>query len=134
MTMINRPLLNAYLIAGIGLLVALSVTTFNYFDLKNETRIRADQSCTLFESNHKRDVDDLIDTYKYLNSLTPKETKETLNQFIIAILPKQEEIARVDSAPDYCDETIDGEDIGLPEPDPVLPVRQDFSDLLVHPK
>jgi hypothetical protein len=80
---------------------------------------RRDQTCRLFERDHLADVERLRGTYKYLNGLAPVQFEDTLNQAILRQLPDLESEARVDSAPDYCDE--DG--VGLPEPDPVVPKR-----------
>lgn len=86
---------------------------------EREARIRVNQTCALFEADHLRDVDQLGETYRYLLALRAGERKTTFNRFIIAGLPDLEAEARVDKAPDYCDEPK----VGLPEPDPVIPRR-----------
>lgn len=95
---------------------------------KKESFQRRDDSCEISEREHLTDVKALRQTYKYIDSLKPDEVKDTLNQFIIANMPQTEQNARIDVAPEYCDEPH----IGLPEPDPVLPKKRDFSHLLVQ--
>lgn len=100
-------------------------TAFHAFVV--ESRNRRDEACTISEREHLQDVDKLRRTYSYLDALTPIEVSQTINQFIIANLNEQEENARRDVAPSYCDE----QGIGLPEPDPTLPKRRDYSILLI---
>ena len=89
-----------------------------------ERTIRSDQACELFETDHLQDVQSLGATYKYLAQLTPEERNQALNRFILLQLPQTEQQALVDRAPEYCDETTPtGDDVGLPEPDPVVPDR-----------
>lgn len=95
-------------------------------ELKAEGRKRRDQQCVLFERSHLKDVQDLRATYKYLAKIKPPEAASTINQTIARGLPEQEEQARTDTAPGYCD----AKGIGLPEPDPQLPPKRDFSYLL----
>lgn len=94
-------------------------------DAKHERDIRSDQACELFETDHLQDVQQLGQTYKYLASLTAEERQQSLNKFILINLPNTEQQALVDRAPEYCDGTFEGTgaDIGLPEPDPVVPDR-----------
>lgn len=99
-----------------------------YIDNQNETKDRVSQTCELFEGAHLNDVTQLKQTYKYIDALGPREVKDTINQFIISGLPELELKARSDPAPEYCDEP----DVGLPEPDPVLPKKRDFSNLTVE--
>jgi len=85
---------------------------------------RSNQSCELFETDHLQDVQQLRQTYRYLISLTPEERQEPLNRFVLINLPDAEQQALVDRAPEYCDgEQPNGDDIGLPEPDPKVPDR-----------
>lgn len=93
---------------------------------KKESLQRRDESCEITEREHKGDVESLRKTYAYIESLSEKETHQKLNQIIIANLPETEQNARTDVAPSYCDEP----GIGLPEPDPVLPKRRDYTYLL----
>lgn len=96
--------------------------------VKVEGAERRDQNCVLFERSHLQDVKNLRSTYRYLKDLTPPESKSLLNQFIVQNLAKTEKEARIDSAPEYCD----AKHTGLPEPDPTLPPKKDFSYLLVQ--
>lgn len=130
----NKPLFTAYLISGIGLLVALTLFGFLYGrqdtllkDFIDETTERRSQSCDLFEGQHLDDVKELRRTYKYIEALEPEEISSTLNQFVIRGLPELEDDARNDPAPEYCDDP----NIGLPEPDPNLPPKRDYRDLLI---
>lgn len=92
--------------------------------LAQERTIRSDQACELFETDHLQDVQQLGQTYKYLVSLTPQERDQPLNRFIIINLPQTEQEALIDRAPEYCDGMApNGDDIGLPEPDPKVPDR-----------
>jgi hypothetical protein len=86
--------------------------------LENERAIRTDQNCKLFEREHKKAVQDLEDTYEFLKSPVAHETPG-LTRFIILNLPRTEEEARVDNAPEYCDNP----GLGLKEPDPKIPER-----------
>jgi hypothetical protein len=85
---------------------------------------RRDQMCQLFEADHLADVNRLERTYRFLSSPAARDD-EALLQVALVELPELEREARVDSAPDFCDE--DG--LGLPEPDPVVPDRPDLSPL-----
>jgi hypothetical protein len=89
---------------------------------EHEANERRDQTCTIFETKQKSDVDALAQTYRYLGDLTKAEMGTALNRAILAQLPRTIREAQTDDAPDYCDQTNpDGSDIGLPEPDPKLP-------------
>jgi hypothetical protein len=88
---------------------------------QEDTAARVDQSCTLAEQKQKDDVRQLRDTYGYLarhrHSLDRGLAKE-----VIRALPETERRAQQDDAPPYCDEP----NVGLPEPDPVIPSRPTF--------
>lgn len=110
------------LLAGIcSLLALLSVAAVIGIGLKTraDQRERLDQTCTLFETDHLRDVKKLRHTYRYLLALRPDERDDTINRFVRRDLPELERDARTDSAPEFCDEP----GRGLPEPDPVVPRR-----------
>lgn len=93
-------------------------------DLTQERNVRADQTCELFETDHLQKVQSLRQRYQYLTQLTPEELTQPLNRFIIIALPQVEQEAVIDRAPEYCDGTKpNGDDIGLPEPDPKIPDR-----------
>jgi hypothetical protein len=86
----------------------------------NEEALRArSANCLQFERDHLRDVDQLRQTYAYLEQLRPGEFEQPINRFIVARLSETETAARTDTAPDYCDEP----GLGRPEPDPVVPER-----------
>ena len=97
--------------------------------LARESRERRDQMCNLFERDHLADVTRLKRTYAYLDRLPRREWGNPLTMAIVRQLPELEVEARQDAAPPFCDEP----GIGLPEPDPELPARQDFSRLLRRP-
>jgi hypothetical protein len=86
---------------------------------EREARERRDQMCRLFETDHAQDVERLRRTYAYLVRLTPEQRAGNLNQEVFRGLSQLEEEARLDSAPEFCDEP----DVGLAEPDPVIPQR-----------
>lgn len=96
-------------------------------EFKADTKERRDQSCELFEGDHLDEVKALRQTYNYLAKLTPETSTDPLNQLIISQLPKTEEEARTDEAPEYCD----APHVGLAEPDPNLPPKRYFSNLIV---
>jgi hypothetical protein len=97
---------------------------------------RRDQTCTLFEGQHLADVKQLRGTYRFLARLPRSEWDEALPKAIVGNLPQLEAKARRDSAPPYCDEpgaaaeAKGAKPVGLPEPDPKLPKRRDFSYIL----
>jgi hypothetical protein len=80
---------------------------------------RRQQSCQLFESDHLADVQALRRTYHYLGGLSARERRTGINRALLVNLPRTEQEARTDSAPDFCDKP----GVGLPEPDPVVPER-----------
>jgi hypothetical protein len=86
---------------------------------KREARGRVDQTCTLFESSHLADVQQLRQTYRYLLAVPPSERGATINRFVLAGLPAVEKKAHIDTAPPFCDKP----GRGLPEPDPRIPPR-----------
>jgi hypothetical protein len=108
------------------ILIVISIALV-FIEQQNSTNQRIDETCQLFEADHKADVEALVSTYNYLNQLRPKEADDTINQTIITNLPQLEREARTDTAPPFCDEP----NRGLPEPDPEIPTRQDFSHLLL---
>lgn len=88
---------------------------------------RRDEACLRDEREHKREVRGLRDLYTYFAGLSPKQARsDPVTQFALTQLPQARREARSDEAPEYCDE----EGVGLPEPDPKLPPRQDFSYLV----
>ena len=124
------PLLG-YLILALGTLYAVAETSKTANEAKDaveqsrQTSKRSrDQVCRVFEGQHLREVESLRNTYVYLDRVVARhETGDTLNQFIIRGLPATEVKARSDPAPAFCDKP----NVGLPEPDPVLPKKRDFS-------
>jgi hypothetical protein len=88
---------------------------------------RRHQSCTLFESDHLADRDELVATYDFLAAIKPHERDTALVNIVVGTLPEKEREAHTDGAPDFCDgKDQDGNDIGLEEPDPVVPCRPKF--------
>lgn len=81
--------------------------------------VTTDANCELFEGSHKRDVDQLAQTYDYLARLAPSALGDDLNAAVLRSLPRLERAARSDDAPDYCDSLW----FGRPEPDPEIPER-----------
>lgn len=101
------------------LLIISGFLVWSILAFQAESTDRRDQTCTLFEKAQRDAVSQLRQTYDYLVSLTPKERHEGFNPAILANLPNVERIARTTGAPEYCNEP----GVGLPEPDPVVPVR-----------
>lgn len=99
---------------------------------------RRDQICLGAEQVHLNEVNALRDRYRYVLSLRPSERRATLNEFIIAQIPKTEADAKSDEAPDFCDEPGEAAEkrgakpIGLPEPDPKIPARPKRIDKLIQ--
>lgn len=79
---------------------------------------RRDQTCRLFEKQADESVRQLVQTYRFLLALTPAQRMEPLARFVLANLSKAEAQAHV-PAPVYCD----APGVGLPEPNPRIPVR-----------
>jgi hypothetical protein len=103
---------------------AVWTTQHTVGDLKREGAERRDQTCTILETKQRSDVEALRRTYAYLAGLRPRELADPLNRAVLANLPNVVREAQTDDAPPYCDEKDDqGRDIGLPEPDPVIPKR-----------
>jgi hypothetical protein len=107
---------------------------------------RRDQICLSDEREHLNEVQQLKNTYLYLVNLPDSEVGNTFNRFIISQVPKTEEEAKIDTAPEFCDEPgakaekewrdSKGErgapPVGLPEPDPEIPERPDKVDDLIQ--
>jgi hypothetical protein len=96
-------------------------------ELKREAAQREDGQCRIFEADQLAEVEELRDTYAYLaeaQRLGPAARDAQLYRFALARLPETEAKAAEDQAPAYCDDLDDrGREIGLPEPDPVVPTR-----------
>lgn len=84
-----------------------------------DSRERIDQGCKISEGKQLKDVTSLKATYKYLLALPPKQRRKGINGAIFAQLSSIEHEAEIDDAPAYCDQP----NVGLPEPDPVVPER-----------
>lgn len=129
----------AYALIGVGLFVFVLLLFNNQSTIEKqivanralavkisrEGTERRTQTCTTFESAHRQEVTQLASTYKFLAQLTPAERSTTFNRFIINTVPSTEADALSDSddrgvnVPAYCDEP----NVGLPEPDPIVPKR-----------
>lgn len=89
--------------------------------------VARDQSCMLNERDHLQDVQELRRTYdrlpealEFYDQVAPTEGfRVFLRQAVEADVRRLEKEARVDRAPEVCDEP----GFGLPEPDPVIPER-----------
>lgn len=107
--------------------------------IEREGRERRDQTCEIFENQHLEHVKNLRSTYRYLRTLPKSEYGTTLVKAILRGLPATEREARTDQAPDYCDEPgvkaekAGADPIGLPEPDPRVPRKRNFSDRAQRP-
>lgn len=107
---------------------------------------RINQSCEADEREHLRTVESLRSTYLYLLNLTDAELGSTFNRFIIAQVPQTETRAKTDTAPAFCDKPGEAAEreykrthgkhgsppVGLPEPDPKIPVRPERIDQLIR--
>ena len=110
--------------------VALLMGAWSLYGWQSESQSRLtlanlvrDQNCLVFEGQHLTDVEQLRSTYAYLETLPRSEWGSPLNAAIVRGLDPLEKKARMDSAPEYCDEP----NLGLPEPDPRLPPKRDFT-------
>lgn len=90
--------------------------TANIAAIRHEARVRAEADCRQDETSHLADVKQLRGAYRYLLSLNEEERRTAL---LLANLSAIEHKARIDVAPEYCDKP----NVGLPEPDPVIPKR-----------
>lgn len=88
-------------------------------ELRSETAQRINETCRISETKQRSDVEALRRTYEYLGGLSGKQLAEPLNRAVLAGLPSTIREAETDDAPSYCDKP----GVGLPEPDPKLPVR-----------
>ena len=113
-------------VALIAALAALGSVAAGFYRLEREQTERRNQTCTLNEGDHLQDVTELRRTYKrlpqalefYLET-APERLRPFLRNAIASDLVRLEKEARIDAAPQFCDEP----GIGLPEPDPVIPKR-----------
>jgi GAF domain-containing protein len=80
---------------------------------------RRHQICLADEREHLQQVDQLRVTYDYLSGLTDRQRRTALNRALLQQLPMVEKQANTDVAPEFCDEP----NVGLPEPDPLVPER-----------
>lgn len=133
----------SYVIAGLAIFATLGLFVSNQNRIQEQSRNNAeaisridtegverrDQNCNILESQHLESVRGLRLTYDYLAGLTVAERQQPINRLLIAQLPQTERQARIDQAPEYCDEpgaaaeAKGAEPVGLPEPDPILPER-----------
>ena len=91
-----------------------------------------DQACLLFERDHAADVDTLVRTYDYLEDpgTYGDEVGSPVYRVVLAQLPRTEREAKVDTAPEFCDnDSITHGPMGNPEPDPVIPERPNLPEL-----
>lgn len=73
--------------------------------LRQLARISRDaihESCVKDERLHRRDVEDLRDTYRYVTRIAPEERSTTLNRAVLQSLPKAERQVRDSRPPAYC--------------------------------
>lgn len=111
-------------IAMIMATLALGSAIALYINSAKESKHRRSDTCRVFEGQHLQEITDLKGGYDYLASI-PRSKWTQLEKTVYKRLPKQESDAKSDTdqlgpyVPAYCDE----EDIGLPEPDPVVPKR-----------
>jgi hypothetical protein len=96
---------------------------------------RRNETCRSFEQGHKQEVTQLRRTYGYLLHLPAAERGSTLNKTIASQVRQMERDAMSDQdtdgvfVPKYCDEPGAAAEargappVGLPEPDPQVPVR-----------
>jgi hypothetical protein len=139
---INRHRRGAQLLAYILIAAAAIFASARTFDLaKSNTEAlqqisregveRRDQSCRGDEAEHVQEVTRLTRTYEYVDSLPTKSFNDldTINKAIIRQIPDIEADAKTDPAPEFCDKTVinpetgERENVGLPEPDPIIPER-----------
>lgn len=125
-----KPYRNGFLrkLAMTAVIVSLLTaagTTYLWFNIVKESKERRNQTCRVFESAHKQEVDDLNGAYRYLAKAPPPEQGTTLYKLVLSNLKKLELQAKSDQdqegwiVPAYCDEP----GVGLPEPDPKVPQR-----------
>lgn len=111
----------------------VGIATLAVFVVHLEGKKREDQFCASSEREHATLVRQYKDTLEYIDKLKemPERLQEPINQFVISRLPDTESRARKDTAPPLCDKKSvktlnpfsEPTEVGLPEPDPVLPKR-----------
>jgi hypothetical protein len=119
-----RAVLGTYLVIFLAILVGFEVS-------RDDRSTAINEFCYQSELTHKRDVQGLVSTYDYVKDLTEDDLRQSLNRAVVLQLPKTEDTAKDDVAPEICDETYkagflglsNGSEYGLPEPDPVIPER-----------
>lgn len=96
--------------------LALFSSVYFYVKIQNESQERRHQICLRDEREHLKDVHRLQETYRFL--VDPPAALWDLRTVVRAQLSRTESDAR-DRAPQFCDDP----EVGLPEPDPVIPSR-----------
>lgn len=96
--------------------------------LSSESDHRKDQNCILFERNWITDIRSLGSTYKYVASLTTRQTRDPLSVAVIRNVPRQENIVSANRPPTYCKGNV-----GLPDSKiPPIPKRPPKVQALLH--
>jgi hypothetical protein len=130
--MYTRRAIVGFLILLAGVFYAISAGQKHDDDARkltaSEGAKRQDQICRVFESQHLREVNALSDRHQFIeDAIKANEEGSLLVQALIRQLPEVDAAARQDPAPDFCDEKVNGKDLGLPEPDPFIPEARDYS-------
>jgi hypothetical protein len=111
-----RLIRRVLVVFGVALALNIAFSAAQFFRISQEGNERRHQICLAAEREHLAAVDRLKRVYAYL---TGDNRQPALDRVALAELPRTEEQARWDVAPEFCD--VPG--LGLPEPDPVVPGR-----------
>lgn len=120
---------------------AILLTSYLFARVGGEGRERRSAICRIMEGTHETAVADLNRTYAFLESLPREDYGTPLTVAVINGLPAKEAAVRGERltsdgrtirgevVPLFCND----EGIGLPEPNPEIPPKRDFSALLERP-
>lgn len=132
----TRRVLGALVIMAVFTFVALGLGGIQVVRLgvvsrhqRNESDLRQDQLCIVFERSYQQQVQQLRATYSFLAQVPPSERSTQLNKAIIAGVPKQEALVTTFAPPTFCAPT----NVGLSTPVPKMPKRPKALDWLPPP-
>ncbi len=106
------PYINLFLIA-----LTFMVSAWLYSQTVGEVAVRVDQTCRIFEQNHRSSVSRYKSSLDYLVKLPPAERNQGINRAVLKNLPVLRQETLRDKAPAYCNEP----GVGLPGPEPSVP-------------
>lgn len=122
----TRRVLRALVIIGITTFIALAIGAVQLYRFttiqthqRDESHLRQDQLCVVFERSYLQQVQQLVATYDFLRHTPASERGTQLNKAIIAGVPKQEAQVTTFAPPAFCAPR----NVGLSTPVPKVPKR-----------